>query len=110
MTYVKKLWHLKSNYIQKRGQHSRYINREGTKGPYSMSEQSLNMKGVRIKATCNQSSIWDRLNRTKVLPCGVPLSYVATSKEYGDGNGGTTWKAKREERSVTPTLIQSGRP
>ena len=34
----------------------------------------------------------------------MPLSYVATSKEYGDGKGGTTWKAMREERPVTPNF------
>ena len=34
----------------------------------------------------------------------MPLSYVATSKEYGNGKGGTTWKALREERPVTPNF------
>ena len=34
----------------------------------------------------------------------MPLSYVATSKEYSDGTGGTTWKAMREERPVTPNF------
>ena len=34
----------------------------------------------------------------------MPLSYVATSKEYSDGTGGTTWKALREERPVTPNF------
>ena len=38
----------------------------------------------------------------------MPLSYVATSKEYCDGKGGTTWKAVRVEPPETSNMIQSG--
>ena len=55
-------------------------------------------------ATCGQLSIWDRMTRVKVLPLWrAPFMHV-TSKEYVDGTGGTTWKAMREERPVTPNF------
>ena len=44
------------------------------------------------------------MTRVKVLPLWrAPFIHV-TSKEYSDGTGGTTWKAMREERPVTPNF------